>query len=142
MPSVVPDTTVWVSLIRGGSAEERIRTALRGRTAYLPSVVVYELYQGCWTDEDRQDIDAIRRAFTQSGRLITPTFHSWCEAANILGRYSRTQGAVAWKDHLMDVLILLCAVQQRARVLTSNVADFERWNQILSAGRRVRIETP
>ncbi|MHB8731541.1 MAG: type II toxin-antitoxin system VapC family toxin [bacterium] len=142
MPSVVPDTTVWVSLIRGGSAEERIRVALRGRTAYLPSVAVYELYQGCRTDEDRRDVDAIRQAFVQTSRLITPTFKSWCDAANILGRFSRVQGAVVWKDHLMDVLILLCAVQLRARVLTSNVADVERWNQLLPTGRRVRVDTP
>ncbi len=42
----------------------------------------------------------------------------------------------------MDVLILLCAVQLRARVLTSNLVDFNRWNQLLPAGRRVRIEAP
>lgn len=139
MPLVVPDTSVWISLI-SGHPEGRISTALRGRTIYLPSVVVYELYQGCQTEDDRRDVDAIRQGFAESNRLTTPTFNSWCEAANILGRYSRALGAVAWKDHLMDVLILLCAVQLRARVLTTNVADFERWNQLLPAGRRVRVQ--
>lgn len=142
MPLVVPDTTAWISLIGRTSVEGRVRSALRGRTAYLSSVVVYELYQGCQTDEDRQDVDEIRRAFEESRRIVDPTFHSWCEAANILGRYSRTQGAVNWEDHVMDVLILLCAVQLRARVLTSNLVDFNRWNQLLPAGRRVRIEAP
>ncbi len=142
MPLVVPDTGIWVSLVRRGSVEGRLRSALRGRTVYLCCVVVYELYKGCQTEDDRQDIDSIRLAFEQSKRLTEPTFHSWYEAANVLSRYSRAHGAVNWQDHLMDVLILLCAVQLRARVLTLDVEDFERWNQLLPAGRRVRVEAP
>ena len=140
MSFVLPDTSVWVSLIRRGTKEEAIRRGLRGRALYLSSVVVHELYRGCRTEEDWRDIDFIRQSFDAAKRIVAPTFQSWYEAANILGRYSRVHGSVNWNDHLLDILILLCAVQLRARVLTLNVADFNRWNQLIPAGRRVRVQ--
>lgn len=142
MTAVVPDTSVWIRLIRHGDAEQFIRKGLRTRTILLSSVVAHELYLGATDPRDKRDLDRIRTAFETEGLTISPTFENWCIAAVMINRYRRLHGAIDPRVHLHDVLVLLCAVQLRATLVTWNLADMIRWNQMLPRALQVRVTIP
>jgi predicted nucleic acid-binding protein len=138
----VPDTTVWVELLRGGTVEPFVRRGLRTGTIHLASVVLSELYVGAASANDKKDLDRIRDAFLGSGLTVTPTFDDWCAAGIVLARYARLYGAIDPRRHLNDVLILLCAVQIDAVLVTLNLRDMRRWNSLLPASQRVPVSPP
>lgn len=142
MRPVIPDTSVWIGFLREGKAERYLRHALRTRSVWLASVVAYELYLGATTREHRRDLDRIRRAFVTAGLVTAPAFSDWCDAAMLLEGYARLKGALEAHRHLTDALVVLCAARVGGRALTWNVRDLSRWNRMLPARRRIRVETP
>jgi predicted nucleic acid-binding protein len=142
MKAVVPDTSVWVTLIRQGVPEGMVRRSIRGGSIRLTSIVAQELYAGAASAGDKGDLDRIRQSFVSAGLTLTPTFDDWCAAGTMIERYGRLHGRVNPRDHLNDVLIVLSAAQVGATVLTWNVGDMRRWNRMLPANRRVSVQKP
>lgn len=138
----VPDTSVWIKVIRDGTSEDFVRRGLRSRSLLLASVVSQELYLGAGDLAGKRELDRFRAAFTAAQLIVTPSFDDWSVAGVVLGRYGRLHGAVDPRFHLSDVLILLCAAAHRATLVTWNVRDMERWNRMLPGRRRVRVVTP
>jgi predicted nucleic acid-binding protein len=141
---VVPDTTVWIAVLRGSVDIQALRRVLRTRTTYLSSVVAHELYAGTQTPEDKRGMDTIVQAFKRDGRLVWPSFDQWCQAGTILSRYAIRHGRLdrhARILHARDLLILLSAAGIGARILTHNIGDFQRWNDVLPRRQRVGIES-
>ncbi len=142
MNAVVPDTSVWITLIRKGQGEASIRRGIRTGSVRLASVVAEELYAGAAGPGDKEDLDGISSAFVSAGLTLTPSFDDWCSAGTMMRRYGRLHGRIDPREHLNDVLILLSAAQVGGILLTWNVKDLRRWNRMLPAGRRVRVQTP
>lgn len=142
MSAVVPDTSAWITLIREGIAENFIRKGIRAGSVRLVSVVAEELYVGAAGSEDKEDLDRIRGAFASASLTLTPTFDDWCSAGTMMARYGRLYGRIDPREHLNDVLIILSAAQVDGTLLTRNVKDLRRWNRMLPAGRRVRVQNP
>jgi predicted nucleic acid-binding protein len=140
--AVIPDTSVWITLIRDGKAEDFVRRGVRAGSVRLVSVVAEELYAGAAGPSDKEDLDRIRGAFVSAGLTLTPTFDHWCSAGTMMARYGRLHGRIDPRDHVNDVLIVLSAAQISGILLTWNLEDFHRWNRMLPARRRARIHTP
>jgi predicted nucleic acid-binding protein len=140
--AALPDTSVWIGLLRNGDAEAFMRRGMRSGTLWLASVVMQELYVGASGREDKADLDRIRNAFVGGGYIVTPSFDDWCAAGVLLARYGRLRGVIDYREHLNDVLVLLCAAQIGAALITWNIKDMTRWNRLLPAGRRVPVRNP
>lgn len=142
MNATVPDTSVWIDLLRKNVGRDFLRQALRARTVFLCSVVAYELYLGARTVEDKRDLDSILHALTAANLTVNPTLHDWSTAGVLLERYGRLHGSIDPHVHLNDLLIVLSAAEIGAAVVTWNVKDMARWNRLLPAERRVRVWPP
>jgi predicted nucleic acid-binding protein len=140
--AVVPDTSIWITLIREGKAEDFVRRGVRAGSVRLASVVAEELYAGAAGPSDKEDLDRIRVAFASAGLTLTPTFDDWCSAGTMMARYAHLHGRIDPRDHVNDVLIVLSAAQIGGILLTWNIEDFQRWNRMLPTSRRVRVQTP
>jgi predicted nucleic acid-binding protein len=127
-------------MIRGEAHEELFQRALRSGRARLSSVVMQELYAGAHTPADKKDYDAINRLFLSRGYIITPTHDDWILSGILLARYQQRYGAVEPRDHINDMLIVLCAVNTTADLVTENETDMTRWQAMLSrAGKRLSL---
>jgi predicted nucleic acid-binding protein len=141
---VVPDTTFWIPPLRNLARAQHLPQELRGYTVYLSSVVAHELYAGTRSAQDKRDLDQLIRDMDRAQRTVSPSFADWCQAAVLLRRYDRQRGHLdpsARRRHAWDVLILLCAAQIGARVLTDNRDDFLRWNAMLPPRQQVGIDS-
>jgi predicted nucleic acid-binding protein len=129
-------------MIRGEAYEELFQRALRSGRARLSSVVMQELYAGAHTPADKKDYDAINRSFLSRGYMITPTHDDWTLSGILLARYQQRYGAVEPRDHINDILIVLCAVNTTADLVTQNETDMTRWQAMLRrAGKRLSLRT-
>ncbi len=93
---------------------------------FLSAVVAYELMVNA---QDRQTADLVRAfvdPLVRTGRMVTPTFVDWQEAARIMSAMWNV--GRGWRSKLPgilnDVLIALCARQIGATLLTYNRDDF------------------
>ena len=97
-------------MIRGEAYEELFQRALRSGRARLSSVVMQELYAGAQNPADKKDYDWINRSFLSRGYMITPSHDDWTLSVTLLARYQQRYGEVDPRDHINDILIVLCAV--------------------------------
>jgi len=138
---VVFDTSTYIPYYRGKAYSVYVRReTLRGRVRFC-SVVLQELYAGVRSRRMKEDLDATARTFEHRGYLVTPTHRDWITAGLAINRYIRLYGPIEPRDHINDILILLCASWVNAWVLTENREHFEMWAKLLRRmGLRVRIE--
>jgi predicted nucleic acid-binding protein len=94
-------------------------------------VVLQELYAGARSNADKRDLDAIHRAFSSRGYVVTPEHLDWVDAGIILARYQRGHGEVEPRHHINDILIVLGAAKLDADLVTENAGDMERWRRML-----------
>jgi predicted nucleic acid-binding protein len=86
----------------------------------------YELRVNALDDRTRRLVQEWVGPMERTGRVVTPTFSAWLEAADIVARiFDRDR---SWRSKLPallnDVLIVLCARQVGATVMTYNAQDF------------------
>lgn len=138
---VVFDTSIYIPYYRGEAYYAYVRReTLRGRV-HLCSVVLQELYAGVHSRRMKEDLDATARAFEHRDCLVTPTHRDWITAGLAINRYIRLYGSIEPRDHINDILILLCASWVNAQVLTENKEHFEMWAKLLRRmGLSVKIE--
>lgn len=121
MNLIVFDTSVLVNDLRTGKYEAKIHNV--PGLVRLSSVVLAELWRGASSASERKLL--VRMATNQT--VLTPTEKNWLESGEILSRMRTEMGFSAEKlrDLHFDVLIALTARSHRARLITSNRADFE-----------------
>lgn len=130
------DTSLYIPYLRGEAYSELIEGAIRSGQIRLSSVVLAELYAGTRSARDKADLDATLRAYSSLGFIAVPTAQDWARAGQMLRRYNRLYGAIEPRDHMNDVLILLCGAALQAEVVTENMAHFARWATLL---RRMKV---
>jgi len=130
------DTSTLIPMIRGEAYEPLFRRGLRSGRARISSVVMQELYAGARSRADKRSLDEFNRAFVSRGYVVTPDHHDWTRAGVILARYRRLHGDVQPRDHLNDLLIVLCAAKIAADLVTENAADMVRWRRMLPPDAR------
>lgn len=139
---IVFDTSVYVPYYRGEAYRDYVRRETSRGRVRLCSVVLQELYAGTRSPQDTRDLKVIERAFSRMGYLLTPTHQDWITAGQAISHSIRTYGALNPRDHLNDILIILCAAQVGARIVTENSEHFERWTrQISRMGFKAKIES-
>lgn len=124
----VLDTNVYLQAVRSEEQRERFRTTFLPLlpATFLAAVVAYELAVDAADRRTRSLVEDFVRPLERSGRILTPTFEDWLDAARIVTTiYERDR---SWRSKLPallnDVLIALCARRIGATLLTYNVADF------------------
>lgn len=136
--SLLFDTSVLIPMINAGRHELAFRRAVRSGRALLCSVVLQELYAGTPDLRSKRDLDRLNETFSVAGALVTPEHDEWTAAGVLLSRFSRLRGRVAPKDHLSDVLIVLCAARRSAILVTENLRDMARWAALVRPSRGKR----
>lgn len=122
------DTNIYIEACR--SEEQRVHF----RTTYFPllpatflsAVVAYELYVGA---QDRHTQNLVREfigPMERTGRVVSPTFADWTEAATIVSTIAEQERN--WRSKIPvlinDILIALCARRIGATLFTYNREDF------------------
>jgi predicted nucleic acid-binding protein len=125
---VLLDTNVYVHACRSTGAQEQFRVSFFPLlpVTVLSAVVAYELNVNAQDERTRRLVQEWVGPMERTGRVVTPTFSDWSEAADIVSRiFNRDRG---WRSKLPallnDVLIALCARQVGATLMTYNGQDF------------------
>ena len=136
MSPVVFDTSIYIPFYRREAYAAIIERHERRLQTRLCSVVLQELYAGARSKRAKRQLDEVNRLYTRQGFLVTPTHEDWVSAGVLVERYTRVHGRIKPRDHLNDLLILLCAARIGAAVATQNVGDYERWQTMLRKQRQ------
>lgn len=122
------DTNVYLDASRSAAKREQFRATFFPLlpATYLSAVVAYELTVNAADRRSRAYVADFIRPLERTGRLVTPTFADWTEAAALVTTIElRDRG---WRSKLPallnDVLIALSARRIGAMVLTRNRDDF------------------
>ena len=115
------DTSVLVDDLRTGRYQQRIQSI--AGLIRLSSVVLAELWRGATKPAERDFVRVLERNYP----LLTPTEKNWLESGQVLAKIRADRGFTAEKlrDLHFDVLIALTARSHGARLITSNLTDFE-----------------
>lgn len=89
----------------------------------MSSVVLAELWRGAARPQEK----ALLKELAKNHPILTPTERNWLESGQLLGRIQADMGfsPAKLRDLHFDVLIALTVRAHGARLITSNVADFE-----------------
>src|SRR5206468_2090465 len=97
-----------------------IDPAVRGGGVRLSAVVLAELYAGTRSRRDKADLDVVTRVYLALGFLFAPSPQDWTRAGQAIRRHRQLYGPVKPRDHVNDILILLCGAAAAAVVVTEN----------------------
>ena len=125
----VADSSIWIGYLRYGKYENFLFTHLAKQTLFCPSPVLYELYAGATTRQDRQDIETLRRGLGNNS--VNSTMDDWVLAGRCVSAYTLRFGKAKPGDHVGDLLIALVAVRLGASLRTENLKDMKRWRDVL-----------
>ena len=122
------DTNVYIDAARSAIRREQFKAAFFPLlpATYLSAVVAYELMVNAADRRSRARVEDFTRPLERAGRVVTPTFDDWIEAAALVTVIEvRDRG---WRSKLPallnDILIALSARRVGAMVLTRNRDDF------------------
>jgi predicted nucleic acid-binding protein len=130
------DSSILIPWLRSGHYDEIVTASFEARRFLLCTVVWMELYAGTRTKADKQDLDAMQRALSSIGRVVSPAPEDFYRAGQMLASYSRLYGRIEPKDHANDVLIALSAVRVGAELVTENAEHMETWQKILARSKK------
>ena len=95
-------------------------------TTFLSAVVAYELYVNTQGHQTQRLVHEFISPMERTGRVVSPTFADWREAAIIVTTIENKDPG--WRSKLPallnDILIVLCARRIGATLLTYNREDF------------------
>jgi len=134
------DSSVLIPWFRSGAYDELVVSALQSRRFLLCSVVWMELYAGTRDRTDKRELDRMEQILSRINRIITPRAGDFYLAGQIISYYSRIYGAIKPRDHICDVLIVLCAVNVGAELFTENAEHLQIWQRILMrSGQKLNL---
>ena len=122
------DTNLYIKACQSEEKRDRFRAALFPLLpmTFLSAVVAYKLSVNAQDRQTQRLVQEFISPMERTGRVVSPTFADWCEAAAIMTAIeTKDQG---WRSKLPallnDILIALCARRIGATLLTYNKEDF------------------
>lgn len=122
------DTKIYIEACRSEEKRARFRTTYFPLlpATFLSAVVAYELYVSAQDRRTRSLGHEFIGPMERTGRVVSPTFADWAEAAAIVSTIAEKDRN--WRSKipalLNDVLIALCARRIGATLFTYNGEDF------------------
>jgi len=123
------DTNVYLGAFRSEQRKAQFRQAFFPLlpATFLASVVAYELKVNAKDRRTRSLLQELIRPMERTGRVVSPTFGDWVEAAAVVTAIE--EKARGWRSKLPsllnDILIALCARRIGAILVTYNKDDFQ-----------------
>jgi predicted nucleic acid-binding protein len=123
------DTNVYLEAFRSEQRKVQFRQSFFPLlpATFLASVVAYELNVNAKDGRTRTLLQELIRPMEQTGRVVSPTFIDWVEAAAVVTAIE--EKARGWRSKLPsllnDILIALCARRIGAILVTYNKDDFQ-----------------
>ena len=123
------DTNVYLEAFRSEARKLQFRQTFFPLlpATFLASVVAYELNVNARNDHTRTLLQEFIGPMERTGRLVSPTFSDWIDAASIVTAIEAK--ARNWRSKLPlllnDILIALCARRIGAILVTYNKDDFQ-----------------
>ena len=137
----VVDTNLYIDALRTESGKLGLGAFLSAHAPFvhLSAVVVQELRAGVrGTDASRLEASIVE-PFERRGRVVTPSYAAWKEAARVL---SELVGPKALRDvtrsFVNDVLLAMSCREAGVVLVTTNLADFAR----IASARRFDFVPP
>jgi predicted nucleic acid-binding protein len=125
----VLDTNVYIRAIRDADARVELAEWQRRRAPHLHqhAVVVAELLVGArdqatWNRWHARWVAPAERI----GRVIVPGYGAWLRASRIVSRLAERGSPATTPSFFNDCLLAATAREEGFRIVTHNVADFER----------------
>jgi predicted nucleic acid-binding protein len=118
---LILDTSIFVDYLRNGRHWDRI-DSLTGMVR-TSSVVLAELWRGASRPAELAYLQALQK----NHPILVPTKQNWLDSGQLLGQVRVDRGFTPDKLRNLhfDALIALTARSHRARLITSDRADFE-----------------
>jgi predicted nucleic acid-binding protein len=122
------DTNLYIEASRSTARHEQFRTTFAPLlpATYLSAVVAHELLRNISHRRALANVQEFLDPLEQTGRIVTPTFDDWVEAAAVVTAIDARDRN--WRSKLPtllnDILIALSARRVGAVVVTRNRADF------------------
>jgi predicted nucleic acid-binding protein len=134
MRSALFDTSVYISVLRGGSATGSDLRRLTGdATVWLSAVVIEELYAGA-TERDQSVVEELELEFARAGRILVPDLIDWSITGRVLrgwaGKYDYEP--IGCGRLTNDALIAVSAGRTGITVLTAKPRDFGKLSEFYS----------
>ena len=124
MQSIIWDTSVYITRLRRGFDWNNEQS----QTLTLSSVVIAELATGyvAKTPQLTEFKSYVEHMFLTS-RVLNPSFYDWYNSGTIIGKILISRPDLKNKKALLfnDCLIAISSTQINAKVITSNIKDFE-----------------
>ena len=125
MQPIIWDTSIYITKLR-----EKFDWDISEKTQniILSSVAVAELATGyALRSEKYISFENYVNHMLSTDRILTPSFLNWYDAGIIIGRIIRSRPDLKNKKALLfnDCLIAISSTQINAKVITSNIKDFE-----------------
>lgn len=93
----------------------------------MSSVVAMELFSGCVTKHQQDDLANFLKPFEKAARLIVPDHVCFREAGRVMAKLGSEGMSVVQRQQMQnDVLIAVSAARAGTVVVTGNVRDFVR----------------
>ncbi|MGH9321618.1 MAG: type II toxin-antitoxin system VapC family toxin [Vicinamibacteria bacterium] len=123
------DTSVYIDASRSAQAKARFEATFFPLVplTFLSAVVAYELYVNARDRRTRRLVAEWVAPMERTGRLVSPTFSDWVDAADVVASIEERDRTFRSKlpALLNDILIALCARRIGATVFTYNRQDFQ-----------------
>ncbi len=122
------DTNVYLAAVLSEERRNRFRRTFLPLlpATVLSAVVAYELWVNAGDPGTRVLVGEFVRPMERTGRVVSPTFDDWTQAAGIVTTIEAKEPG--WRSKLPgllnDILIALCARRVGATLLTYNRDDF------------------
>ena len=106
---------------------------------FVPAPVLFELYAGATSHEDRSAVESLRRALGE--HVVLPDLDDWILAGRCIARYTERWGQTRPRDHLADLLTAIAAVEVGGTLASDDVGQMRRWSWVLARlGRRLNVQ--
>jgi predicted nucleic acid-binding protein len=125
---ILLDTNVDLGALHSAETRDRFRTTFYPLTplTHLSAVVAYELGVNAVGRRTRELLQEYLRPLERTGRVVSPLFQDWTDAADIISAIHMQKRQLRSKlpGLIDDVLIALSAKRIGATVFTYNGEDF------------------
>ncbi|MCI0453691.1 MAG: PIN domain-containing protein [Candidatus Dadabacteria bacterium] len=129
---IVFDSSILIPYLRGLRYGELVKTVFEKGRGFIVTLVLFELYSGVRSKEDKKELDIIFQESRRIGRILSPEIDDWSKAGLFVSQYIRLYGRVEPRDHMNDLMIALVASKHGHTVITENKKHFENWKRIFN----------